>query len=96
MSAGPVYILNDRAYRSINGFLKALMADCDASSTSSVVNRQIKCYVGREVVALYSVDKPEIGKPMRVTNIGRWDPPHFDARVRQGLGQQTGTDDMPS
>jgi hypothetical protein len=95
--SGPVYILNNRIYKSINGFYKALRADCYAESCNQVgINRQIKCKVGAAVVAVYQVDAPEIGKPMRVTNIGRWDPPHPDARVRQALGQQTGRDDEPS
>jgi len=99
MNEGPVYILNNRSYKSINGFLKALMADADATSVGGVSygNRQIKCYRGRgNIVAVYSVDAPEVGKPMRVTCVGRWDPPHEDARVRQALGQQTGVDDQPS
>lgn len=73
----PVYRLNGKDYKSINGFLKALTHDCGATSCSSVrPDRTVVCSVGggigqppRTQVAVYTVSKPEVGKPMLVTRV---------------------------
>lgn len=71
----PVYRLKGREYKSVNGFLNALLKDCGASSSSMVrQDRTIECYVRGEqgvhrTIAVYSVSKPEIGKPMLVERV---------------------------
>ncbi len=70
----PVYILNGKSYKTVNGFLNALLKDCGASSSTMVrADRTIECYNGpygnRNTVAVYQVEAPCSGKPMRVSRV---------------------------
>jgi hypothetical protein len=70
----PVYVLNNREYKSLNGFIKALLKDCGANECSAVRDGKITCSnrigaLTRVVVAEYTVSKPEIGKPMFVERV---------------------------
>lgn len=84
----PIYRLNSKEYKSINGFLKALMADCGATSCTSVrPDRTIVCSIGggigrpaRKAIATYTISKPEVGKPMVVTKVA-----NFEGHDTEGL-----------